>query len=114
MKNFTREEYLDYLSSEVWAEKKAQRLQIDNFVCRGCGKPFTPSLPPSCHHMNYYNFTSENIWTDLVSLCPECHKTIHRVLMRPTGIKADGSYRLGWKDTLPDYIKDDLMSRGLM
>ena len=114
MKNFTREEYTDYLCSDSWAEKKRQRLQIDGYVCRGCGRPFTPDLPSDCHHMNYYSFSAENPWTDLVSLCPECHKTIHRVLMRPTGIKDDGTYRLGWKDTLPPYIAEDLQLRGLM
>lgn len=114
MSYFTREQYVEYLSSDAWAEKRQQRMRIDNYICRGCGKPFTPDIPSACHHMNYYHFTSENIWTDLVSLCPSCHETVHRVLVRPTGIKPDGSYRLGWKDTLPSYIADDLISRGLM
>lgn len=112
--SFTEKEYREYLISEQWHDKKRQRLQIDNFRCQGCGKLHTEQEPLDCHHVNYYRFSDENIFTDLESLCPECHKTVHRVLNRITGYNPDGSYRRGWRHTLPPYLVEDLKARGLM
>lgn len=114
MEYFTRTQYLEYLISPEWQAKKQQRLKIDGYRCRGCGKPHTPEEPLHCHHINYYHFGNEDVYTDIESLCEECHKTIHRALCRPTGVNYDGSIRYGWKDSLPTFIADDLKERGLM
>lgn len=114
MRHFTREEYQAYLISPEWQEKRQTRLKIDGFRCRSCGKVHSPEEPLQTHHLNYYHFGSENIWTDIESLCPDCHQKAHNMLCRPTGVKPDGSYRYGWKDSLPDYIAEDLRKRGLM
>lgn len=114
MRHFTKAQYEAYLISPQWHQKRQERLAFDGSRCRGCGRLHTPEQPLDCHHINYYHFGEENIMTDLVSLCRKCHKLTHRVLCRPTGYNPDGSKRLGWKDTLPEFITEDLEARGLM
>lgn len=111
---FTKKEYQEYLISNQWHQKKAERLKIDGYRCRGCGKLHTADNPLECHHVNYYRFGYENIFTDLISLCRDCHKREHRILCRPTGYDDRGNVRYGWKNTLPAYIREDLQARGLM
>lgn len=114
MRYFTREQYISYLRSPEWSYKRDRRLEIDGNVCRGCGKPNSALAPLEVHHVNYYSFGFEDVHTDLISLCPECHRLVHRIMCRPTGNNADGSIRYGWQASLPDYISEDLRSRGLM
>lgn len=114
MKYFTREQYQAYLISPQWQEKRQERLKIDGYRCRGCGKLHTAQDPLDCHHINYYHFGDEDVYKDLVSLCDRCHKGIHRILCRPTGYDENGHVRFGWKDTVPSFIREDLVERGLM
>lgn len=114
MGHFTKKQYQQYLISPEWEQKRQERLRIDGYRCRGCGRPNTAQNPLQCHHINYYRFGEENVYTDLVSLCESCHKGIHRILCRPTGYDESGNIRYGWKSTVPAFIADDLKERGLM
>lgn len=113
MKNFTRAEYEAYLNGPEWAEKKNRRLMIDGNRCRMCGKT-ADETRLECHHIRYNTFAEEDVYTDLITLCPKCHAAVHRMMCRPTGTWEDGSVRFGWQTDLPYYIRDDLRQRGLM
>lgn len=106
----THEEYRSYLQSPDWQKRKAERIRVDGGVCQMClSAPAT-----EVHHLNYYNMGDESIMTDLVSVCHPCHMKIHNLMTRATAVNPDGSYRYGWKNTLPEIVTRDLEERGLM
>ncbi len=102
------------MCSDRWKEKRAQRMRIDHNQCAGCGKQNTEAEPLQCHHLNYYDFTHENVWTSIVMLCPDCHERMHNVMNRCTGVLPDGTPKMGWRKTLPEHVKAGLRRRGLM
>lgn len=110
---FSRAEYDEYLNSPEWKEKKRQRADIDGHICRMCGVR-EDQTRLECHHIKYTNFGREDVYSDLITLCEDCHRAVHRMMCRPTGTKSDGSIRYGWGTDLPTYIRDDLRQRGLM
>ena len=63
----------EYLLSDGWKERAKQRRAIDGFKCAICGKKGCLSV----HHILYANIGNENVETDLVTLCEECHKSLH-------------------------------------
>jgi len=93
-KEETDQRYYEYLQSESWKNKARQRLEIDNYICQGCGSKGSALNPLNCHHMTYHNIYHEDIYKDLVTLCRCCHLTIHNVLNRVTS--PDG--KKGFKD----------------
>ena len=111
--HLTHDQYKQYLKSEAWAKKRHERLQIDGYRCAGCGTKLTEQTA-HVHHLNYFYIGEEDPWTDLESLCAECHKMVHRILNRPTGILPDGTIRYGWNSTIPSFIKEDLRQRGVI
>ncbi len=79
-------EYNRYMKSDAWAAKREERLQLDDNKCVMCGRPnglqkdgVTPIL--QVHHVRYQNLGHESM-DDLVSLCPGCHRKIHRYYAR--------------------------------
>lgn len=75
--------YKKYLRSPSWQSKKAARLEIDNGICVMCGRTGQQTRRGlTCHHISYKNIGNENIYTDLVTLCPSCHLKIHRYYNR--------------------------------
>lgn len=34
------------------------------------------------HHFTYERLGHENVWKDLATICPVCHKKLHRLLKR--------------------------------
>ena len=111
---FTKQQYTEYLQSGEWARKKQLRLEIDEHRCRMCGKT-DREVPLECHHINYRSFFNEDLYKDLISLCPECHRAVHRMMCRPTGRWPDtGRIRYGWATDLPECVRQDLKQRGLM
>ena len=107
MKNL---DYNEYLNSPEWRKKRAQRISIDNGICQMC----LSAPAEEVHHLNYYNIGEEDVLTDLVSVCHACHCKIHNLMTRATGVNADGSYRYGWKSTLPDIVQRSLHDRDLI
>lgn len=76
--------YLDYLTSEKWKTKVKARLSIDGYTCQQCGSRGTPTNRLEIHHFHYRTVGNENVFTDLVTLCSNCHKNIHSTLSRIT------------------------------
>jgi hypothetical protein len=69
-----RDYYRDYLKSDAWKRKRYVVLKRDNWRCVYCGGRAT-----QVHHTKYakYNIGREPIeW--LVSVCKDCHESIHR------------------------------------
>lgn len=74
----TSQEYDNYISSAEWAEKRKQRMKIDHYRCCMCGK----SGKLQVHHVSYDRLGHEDVFHDLCTLCPECHKLIHNYYNR--------------------------------
>jgi 5-methylcytosine-specific restriction endonuclease McrA len=70
-------EYSTYLLSDEWRQKRRQRLKIDNFNCTMCGCKQTRTKRLEIHHLHYGTLGNENVYTDLASLCPQCHARLH-------------------------------------
>lgn len=89
----TNQEYLAYLKTDKWKGIAHKRMTIDNFTCQMCGTNGTPANVLQVHHMSYrYLGNEENrIYEDLVTVCGQCHKLIHRLMSRKTGVN-----RWGW------------------
>lgn len=67
--------YKLYLNSEVWQKLRTQRLKIDGFKCQLCGSP----LDLQVHHLNYpKELGTENVATDLITLCSSCHEQVEK------------------------------------
>ena len=64
--------YYGYISSEVWREKRMQRLRLDGFQCQKCGTGKNLRV----HHITYENFGHEPM-EDLITLCDNCHSKVH-------------------------------------
>lgn len=65
----------DYLQTDVWRELRDARLKLDNYQCRKCGSAINVEV----HHIRYPAiWGTENVMTDLITLCASCHATIHK------------------------------------
>lgn len=71
--NHYRQWKQQYLKSPEWKALKSKVLNRDNFTCQSCN---TDGIPLEVHHITYQNFGNENL-SDLVSLCRNCHQSIH-------------------------------------
>lgn len=60
-----------------------------------CGCSGTMSNPLQCHHITYRRIYNEDVWKDLLTLCKNCHVSIHYMMNRRT---AEDKH--GWKDEL--------------
>lgn len=69
-----KKDYLDYLQSSKWQEKRIERLKMDNFRCCRCGSPHDVQV----HHLTYKNIGNENVYEDLITLCDSCHESIEK------------------------------------
>ncbi len=61
-----------YLASSQWKTIRTKVLTRDHYQCQLCN--YTESL--EVHHITYERFTNEDI-SDLVTLCRDCHQSIH-------------------------------------
>ncbi len=59
--------YLEYMDSDLWKETREPVLIRDNYTCQICGSPAN-----HVHHLNYAHFMNEYKF-ELVSLCESCH-----------------------------------------
>jgi predicted HNH restriction endonuclease len=77
--------YKQYLNSSKWQQLRQQvfnrarkNANSNNKlgVCERCGyTPWKPCL--QVHHINYNNVFNEKL-EDLILICPNCHKEMHR------------------------------------
>lgn len=101
--------YTEYLLSEDWKAKARQRAMIDGYKCCMCGSCGTSSNPLECHHISYRNIFREDTWKDLLTLCRNCHRSVHRMMNRLTAPN-----RHGWKDELSAYSRHVLEVGGVL
>lgn len=87
-------QYYEYIHSAEWEERRNKRLAIDKYLCQQCGSSGTETNPLQVHHLNYKRIYQENIYTDLVTLCKNCHNGVHTFMNRITS----PSGKHGWKD----------------
>jgi 5-methylcytosine-specific restriction endonuclease McrA len=71
--NRDKTEYLEYLYSDEWLEKRKQIHQRDR-ICVRCGSNENLQV----HHKTYNNLYNENL-DDLELLCERCHQVEHLV-----------------------------------
>lgn len=68
---YNRQDYLDYLKSEKWMDKKKVRFFLDKGTCQECG--ITLDFKQShCHHKSY-DWLYEEPMEELETLCRYCH-----------------------------------------
>ena len=65
--------YRLYLNSEAWQKKRKAVLRRDGYKCQMCGAVMNLDV----HHVSYENLCNEKL-SDLVTLCRECHKKLHK------------------------------------
>ena len=97
----THTEYVLYLKSDQWSQKRQQRLAIDDYTCQMCGCKGTQQNPLQIHHFTYHDATDEDVYKSLVTVCRDCHKMIHKMMCR----KTDRYGRRGWKSDLPTFVR---------
>ena len=65
-------EYVEYLKSDDWKERRKEMMDEANWTCSMCGGKAT-----QLHHLNYNNLGFEILDEDVIALCTQCHKDIH-------------------------------------
>jgi predicted HNH restriction endonuclease len=76
------EAYKEYMKSAEWREKRQQRIKIDN-MCVMCHRPLNQIRSVQVHHIRYpERFGTENVYSDLCTLCGSCHIKIHNYYNR--------------------------------
>lgn len=70
--------YVEYMKSEEWKNKALERLKIDEFNCVLCGAMGVLEV----HHISYKRLGNEDVYRDLVSVCPRCHILLHNYYKR--------------------------------
>lgn len=70
--------YDEYLQTDAWREKRLQVLARARNTCEGCGLVKSTQV----HHLTYERVGREMLF-DLVAVCDDCHREIHR----PEGTK---------------------------
>ena len=68
----TGESYRSYRETNAWKAKRKAVLQAANYRCEKCGKPAI-----DVHHKTYKRIYYEPL-SDLIALCRECHRAIHK------------------------------------
>jgi len=68
-----KEEYQRYLKSAKWHTKWQAVMSRDKGKCRFCGKKAT-----QVHHLTYARIFNEQPY-DLVAICEDCHKLLHKL-----------------------------------
>ena len=117
MKPINYQQYLLYIKSSAWQEKKArywksQRVELLSknanwkIRCGCCKNKFDSIKEMDVHHKSYRNFGNEKL-TELIHVCRECHNKIHSVA-RSLGINM---YKNGNQNTnlwnITEQVKDE-------
>ena len=75
--------YKKYMRSKEWEEKRQQRLEIDNHKCAMCDRPESKCKDGlQIHHISYRHLGDEDVFTEIVSLCPRCHRLLYKFYNR--------------------------------
>lgn len=76
--------YIAYIKSDRWKRKCTLYWMTYGRFCKACGKRSGPLM---VHHMTYDHLGNEPL-ADLMGLCPECHREVHKS-HRATGRRKD-------------------------
>lgn len=90
------DDYMNYLQSDTWKAKVKQRAVIDSYKCCMCESTGTMRNPLETHHITYRNVGHEDVYRDILTVCKNCHISLHITMNRITS--PDG--RKGWKDEM--------------
>jgi len=67
-----KNEYIDYLKSSSWKERRKILIEQADNKCSNCGKKAN-----HLHHLNYNNLGCEILNQDVIALCKDCHNEVH-------------------------------------
>jgi len=65
-------EYIEYLKSQDWRDRRKELMSEANWECNQCGEKAT-----QLHHISYENLGEEELDYDVIALCTDCHNEIH-------------------------------------
>ena len=65
-------QYLNYLQSDAWQEKRMICFAMSGHRCINC-----QAYATDIHHLSYINLGREKPGRDIVPLCKKCHKKCH-------------------------------------
>ena len=90
--------YEMYLNSKAWAETREKFFEKVGRLCI-CGNSAT-----QVHHKTYENVGKEELLTDLVGLCNDCHRNFHQ--SRNSNRSSDNTGEEYW-DKFKSYVKEN-------
>jgi hypothetical protein len=70
-----RDEYAEYLKSDVWASKRTRVLKRDQYLCQAC----LTRTATQVHHKKYPEIFGDEPLFDLESVCTTCHLALHEI-----------------------------------
>ena len=82
--------YLEYLKSGDWKERRKELMEEAEGICDECGEKAT-----QLHHLKYDNLGDEILGEDVVALCKNCHKEMHEDEEEEYGEYYDGDDSYG-------------------
>lgn len=86
--------YNAYLQSDQWKDVSKRRKALDGYKCVVCGA--TGKL--AAHHITYPSNWYNTKVSDIITVCPDCHRAIHRLIelhdKYKEAFKSDGSLML--------------------
>jgi hypothetical protein len=69
----TSAEYQAYMKSDAWREKRVQVIRRAKGVCERCKRWAIVNV----HHLSYARLGREPL-SDLLGVCSQCHKELHK------------------------------------
>jgi 5-methylcytosine-specific restriction endonuclease McrA len=73
---YKKKNYNKYLRSKHWKEKRQYKMKQSKYTCERCGKVDAVTKRFQIHHKHYKTLGKEKM-SDLMCLCPNCHRKIH-------------------------------------
>lgn len=99
MTYYIRPNYTEYITSQEWRSLHPIFLEKSHYRCSmfpwvKCGRKARYNI----HHMNYDNLGCEELWKDVIVLCPFAHKwIIHGILSGFKRPKHQAHYPNKWQ-----------------
>ena len=67
-----KSEYIEYLKSDDWRERRKELLDEAGWICHYCG-----GKAVLLHHLNYEHLGEEVLGEDVEASCTDCHNKEH-------------------------------------
>lgn len=105
--HLTRKEYrTEYLLSDDWRQKSSIILNRDK-ICYICQK----QSATDAHHLTYERLGVENLETDLIGVCRNCHNRIHNYELLQEITNKDELRQIFFKSYKKYIIKENLFNK---